>query len=200
MVVDLKPDGCNIRQWIEFYVPGPEFAVMEMIYDNSTQWINSLPKGKKFPYRHSVRLGYHSGTCSMRERNDHLQDIYNINTSIPERQGREMEPSYREYPVKYTDSKQCPLHYTQFFACFSSKNVLVAYLNLHVTGDIASISMILGHWEHQKKAGIMVNLIEAAVKFCIKNKIPYLAYHLSNSGTEGLQFFKKSLGFKPIQL
>ncbi len=201
--MNLKPDNTcqkEVEFWQQFYSSGHEFAVMDIQFKCREEWPATLGNGKKFPYRHSVRLGYHSKPCTMTIRNKHLQDIYEINTSIPERQGREMSKSYSEFPVKYVDIEQCKDHYQQFFACFTKENKMVAYSNIHVCGEIASISMILGHWEEQKKTGIMVNLMDEMIAFCIEKEIRYLIYHHADGGTEGLQKFKKMLGFKPVQL
>jgi len=72
-------------------------------------------------------------------------------------------------------------------------------VNLRV-GEIAAVSMLLGHSWHQKKAGIMVNLFHAIIQYLIDRNVKYLIYHHAYGGTLGLQEFKRSLSFFPNTL
>ena len=202
-MIDFKSDQTCIKQiefWENFYGSGKEFALMVLIqFKDRDEWLQSLSRGKRYDYRKSIKLNYISKPISMAERNEYLKDIYEVNISSKVRQGREMDNAYWIYPNKMTEREQCKEHYTQFFGCFL-KDKLVAYSNIHVTGEIASISMLLGHAFHQKQAGIMINLFQSIISYLIERKVRYLAYHHWDSGTPGLQQFKSALLFKPTSL
>lgn len=203
MKIDLKPDQTCIKEvdfWKSFYSSGLDFAVMDLTrFINADQWIYALNATKRYEYRRSMALNYASRGISMAERNLYLQDIFEINTSSLCRQGRKMDENYLIFPIQLTDNEQCRDHYTQFFGCFLSKK-MVAYSNIHVVGEIAAVSMLLGHSWHQKKAGIMVNLFHAIIQYLIDRNVKYLIYHHAYGGTLGLQEFKRSLSFFPNTL
>ena len=201
--INLEPDQTCIKEidfWKSFYSSVIEFAVMDLTrFISAAEWINALNATKRYEYRRSLAFNYASRDITMKERNLHLQDIFEINTSSVCRQGRKMDDNYLIFPLQMTDSAQCNIHYTQFFGCFLNEK-MVAYSNIHIVGEIAAISMLLGHSEHQKKAGIMVNLFHTIIQYLIDRNIKYLIYHHAYGGTLGLQEFKRSLSFFPNTL
>jgi hypothetical protein len=69
--------------------------------------------------RYSVKKGYSTRLITLQERNDHLQDIHEINISADVRQGKPMAQNYKDYPKAYTTEGSC--HHTShfFFHVFS---------------------------------------------------------------------------------
>lgn len=124
--------------------------------------------------------------------NDHLDDIYSINTSKDVRQSVPMRGWYRE-PVQPRFHSKEELQYRKYLGAFKDGK-LYAYLLCLVCGDIAILKHIMGHAEHLKY-GIMNGLISYAVRECIANsQIRWLEYGTYNKGS--LSEFKRRTGFQ----
>jgi hypothetical protein len=145
--------------------------------------------------RRAEKLGY---TFSRIEHDEHLDEIFEINTSKAERQGREMKQSYQERPAPrgiLGDEQRCPRHREDWFGVFTDDGTLVAYASVPLHGEMMLISIILGHGDHMEN-GIMNLLVFETVKWHrARSGTEYAVYHLHDSGTEGLQFFKRKMGF-----
>jgi hypothetical protein len=139
------------------------------------------------------RLGYRFHRI---ERHQHVDDIWAINTSTPERQGRPMSAGYLERPSAtplppYT----CALHSIQQNGVLDKHGRLVAYLWMYRSGDLALVSQILGHADHLR-GDVMYLLFQGAL-----SRETYLGgwcvYNRHDSGSDGLRYFKERLGFQP---
>lgn len=142
------------------------------------------------------RLGYHFNEI---QRELYIEDIFEINTSLAERQGRRMTPAYRERQnfVALPDYP-CPRHAIRTYGVASARGRLVAYLWLYRAGDLALVSSILGHGEHLQD-DIMYLLAQGV----IEAEIPYagfLVYNRHDSGTDGLRYYKDKIGFEPMEV
>jgi len=188
--------------WKRWYFENHPAAVLNLLnIENTDDWLQICTASVRNRYRHSVKLGYTSSAMSMADRNERLNDLYEINTSSMERQGKPMTEFYKTYPGPQTDSKNvCPWHYDQLFGVFSPFGQWVGYINLHLNGDVASISMLLGHKQFLSATGIMLNLMAPVITFCKERSIRYITYHLYDSGTPGLIYWKKSIGMQPMNV
>ena len=143
--------------------------------------------------RHAMKLGYKFAPF---EFNDYIDDVYEINTSKAERQGRPMTQSYRERPAPRGRSPEqpCRRHRNGWYGVFRDGR-LCAYTNVPQCGEMLLFSTILGHGDHMDD-GIMYLLIFEVVKWHHERSgTSYAVYYLMDSGTEGLQFFKRKMGF-----
>lgn len=141
--------------------------------------------------------------------NDHLDDIYDINTSKMFRRNRIMSDSYLKYPKKketiflnnkdFLKSKDfCSNHLFKFFGCFEKKtNKLVSYATVVFLDEFATFSQFIGHGDHLSN-NIMYGLIGSIIKDLINNKSKYLMYLNLNNNSLGR--FKKNVGFKEKRL
>ena len=123
--------------------------------------------------------------------------IYAINTSMPERQGREMTEGYRHKPGPYgpLPAYTCPRHQVRTYGVLKDGH-LVAYTWLYQMGEMCLFSTILGHGDHLN-AGVMYLLIAETLKDIIPVAgTKYAMYNMHQSGTEGLRFFKEQMGFR----
>ena len=131
--------------------------------------------------------------------NDYLYDIYEINTSTKERQGKIMKPHYNK--LEKREEIYCnEYHFIDTIGCIKD-NKLIGYLYLRCHNDCAIISRFLGHFEH-KSLGIMNKLVAGTVNLLINDErykhvksIIYLVWD-----DTGLTGFKKRCGFKPYLL
>ncbi len=139
----------------------------------------------------SARLGYRFATI---DRSQHSDDIFDINTSLPVRQGRPMSAGYRQRPQHSPlPDYACDRHRICEYGVLEGDR-LRAYLVLYRVGDLGLVSQILGHGDHLA-ADVMWLLASGAVE----QQIPLggvLYYNRWDSGTDGLRYFKARLGFR----
>lgn len=131
------------------------------------------------------------------EFNDYLQDIYETNISMPVRQGRPMSEHYYEKPKPQSQHTYCDTHFVKYYGVVSAENKLVAWANISFMNELCIINQILGHGNYLKY-GIMNEILSFLVKQCIEFKIKAINYLTIENNNVGLQLFKKSVGFKPI--
>lgn len=122
-------------------------------------------------------------------------DIYAINTSLAQRQGRPMSNGYRSHVThgKLSDYP-CELHNIRTYGVLKDDH-LRAYLTLYRCGELALISMIIGHGDALQDE-VMYLLFHGVVE----DQAGYpgvLYYNTWGSGTDGLRFYKERVGFSP---
>jgi hypothetical protein len=77
---------------------------------------------------------------------------------------------------------------------------LYAYSFVRQCGEMMLFSRILGHGDFMAD-GIMQLLVFEAVKDLHEHSgTQWAVYHLHDSGTEGLQFFKRKMGFRGVRV
>ena len=124
--------------------------------------------------------------------NDHLDEIYGINTSKEERQSVPMRGWYRK-PVQPRHHCEEEIQYRKYYGAFKEGKIY-AYLHFWVIGDIAILKHIIGHVDHLKY-GMMNGLISYAVRECIGNpQIRWLEYGTYDKSS--LSEFKRRTGFQ----
>jgi hypothetical protein len=123
----------------------------------------------------------------------HSEEMFAINTSLPTRQGRPMSDGYlKNIKRGKLPDFPCAVHRTTTYGVMSGQR-LVAYMTLHRAGELALVSMILGHGDHLQN-DVMYLLFQGIVE----NQAGLggiLYYNRWDSGREGLRFFKERLGF-----
>ena len=138
----------------------------------------------------SARLGYRFAEIRREQHND---DIYRINTSLDQRQGRPMADSYRR-PQKFVPlpDYRCNRHRISTYGVLAGRR-LVAYLWLYRCGSLALVSSILGHGAHL--ADDIMYLLAQGVIGAEADTGGYLVYNRWDSGTDGLRYYKSKVGF-----
>lgn len=131
--------------------------------------------------------------------NSRLNEIYEINTSTPHRQGKPMTVAYTSRPQPSSQWDLCnSIHRYTFIGGFNEDGVLRAYCALAILGDIAIINQILGHVDHLPN-GIMNGLMAYMVAYLQRStKCTYINYLDLTSCSVGLAKFKLSVGFEPL--
>lgn len=140
------------------------------------------------------RLGYRFEEI---DRCEYVDDIYAINTSKAERQGRPMSDGYLERPRFSPNPRLCPRHHVYAYGVLTGGR-LVAYVWLYRSGDLAMVSSILGHADHLD-GDVMYLLVTEAIR-AQTDLGGTLFYNLHSSGTDGLRYFKERLGFAPTEV
>lgn len=126
--------------------------------------------------------------------NSHLDDIHEIRTSKPSRQGRPMHEAYFKYPSKEGVTNKCQYHNRHFHGIISEGKI-VGYIISCRMGDIAKTITIIGHGDYLKY-GMMHKLLHEVISFY---GLPFV-YGNWNSGVDGLRMFKYHNGFRPAQI
>ncbi len=99
-------------------------------------------------------------SCTKFNWNDKLDDIFDINTSSLNRQGRVMDKSYTNYPLKINTIKEDDFAIIFIGAFVNTK--LIGYIELYNYGNFTMINRILGHKDYLK-FGVMNLMIKQCV-------------------------------------
>lgn len=139
------------------------------------------------------RKGY---TFDLIRRHEHVEDIWAINLSSPERQGRPMTAGYRERPSSTPlPAYACGRHAIRTYGVLAPSGRLVAYLSMYRAGELALVSQILGHADFLDD-GIMYLLMAGAIEREIEFGEGAIVYNRFDSGTDGLRWWKERCGFE----
>lgn len=146
--------------------------------------------------RNMVRKAHRSGLVYRAfDRNDYLDDLFEVNTSKSERQGREMSPAYREPLKPARPHDGCPLHSVTWLGAFRDDR-LRAYVRLVGLGELGVVDAFLGHGD-DLHYGVMNGLVHHMVEHVLDaghiKAIDYLTLH---SSTDTLDGFKRRVGFE----
>ena len=141
--------------------------------------------------------GYHAKRARKRgylftdiERNNHIDEIHAINTSMDIRQGRPMDARYREKRAAF---ERRPHFF--YYGILDPRGKLVAYANLGRYGNFAAYSQMLGI---RNNDGIMHLLMaESICRLIDEKQVRYVMYDTFFGAQAGLRTFKSILGFQP---
>lgn len=188
-------DGCcdsalPIARFDQLNVPKYTQGVSLMpVPDSRAEWEAEHRTARKRAWR-AERLGYRFAEVDLSAFN---ADVYRINTSLEQRQGRPMSDGYRK-PISRgpLPSYDCERHRIRTFGVLRGDRLL-AYLTLHRVGELALVSMILGHGAHLPD-DIMYLLFAGAVD-AEAGAGGWFYYNRHDSGTDGLRYYKERTGF-----
>ena len=145
------------------------------------------------------RGAYHAGKARARgyvvveiDRNDFVDEIHEINTSIKERQGRPMDASYLEKKTSYNPDKNY-----KYYGVLSSSGKLMAYGEVGFYGNFAAFDRLLGHRTNDGIMHLMVT--EIICRLIDDGSLNYAMYDTYFGANPGLKMFKTMLGFKPYR-
>lgn len=167
------------------------------LYENFENYYKSINGKNSAAYysRKALRKGYNFIEI---DRNDFIEDIYQINTSAQNRQGKKMSEGYLQKVEKYKDE----FNY-RYFGVTNENGKLLSYCNIAFYGEFSLIVTLLGHKKYLND-GIMYLMI---IKFSemmfneYKQKgYKYIMYDTFFGASEGLKKFKQKLGFKPYKV
>lgn len=133
-------------------------------------------------------------------RSEHADDIYAINTSAPERQGRPMSTGYLvRQQFSPLPAYPCERHAIRSYGVFDAADVLRAYTVVHRVGALVMFSQILGHADHLERH-VMYLLVRGALAAQAHAGPGFAFYNRADSGTDGLRFFKERCGFTATRI
>lgn len=125
-------------------------------------------------------------------------DVYAINTSAPERQGRPMSEGYTK-PVRFSPTEwPCPRHGVHTYGVLRGSRLL-AYTWIYRLGELVMVSSILGH-DAYLADDLMYELMRGALTAEAEQGPGVVFYNMHDSGTPGLRYFKEKLGLGPARV
>ena len=140
--------------------------------------------------RRCAKLGY---TFQSFNPNDEIVAIFEINTSSTERQGREMDESYKQLVAEWPNDEV-----NKWFGIYSKEGKLVAYVWIYLVGEMVLINRILGHGDYLKDNVMYLLMTNVVSKFINVRQINFIMYDTFGKFENGLVMFKKRIGFKPF--
>lgn len=195
---DLNPD--DVRLTYKYYTkPHAKYKIFKnkslgaalidlSKFNTREDYINTLSQGARDAKKAKSR-GY--VFCEI-DRNNHIDEIHQINTSLEVRQGRRMDASYLQ-KINYYE----PLKNYKYYGVLDRDGRLTAYCNLGIYGDFAIFNQLLGH---RSNDGIMHLLTtEAICQFIGDGAIKYIMYDTYFGANPGLKKFKEIIGFEPYR-
>lgn len=150
----------------------------------------------KYFSRRCSKLGYYTDYFI---KNEHLDEMYVINTSSEVRQGRTMSKNYLE-KVPEEEQKDS----VSYFGVFTSDNKLVGYIRLVKTPKLYVIYQLLGHHDYQNDNIMYLIVHDLIISLINENKDKdysvYLMYDTYFGGGDGIKLYKKRHQFKPYKV
>lgn len=147
--------------------------------------------------KRAARAGRRGYTFRVVKREEHTDELYEINTSAERRQGRPMSESYlRRYEYSPLPKYPCERHQVRTYGVISADGQLVAYLWLYVAGQLRLCSSIIGHAAHLKN-DVMYLLFKGMIDHeSRRDQDAVVVYHRWDNGTDGLRFYKERVGLR----
>jgi hypothetical protein len=207
-VASLHFDSCiepvDVAQTYRYYTrPHPRYkiirnktmgaALIDLVrYTGTPAYLDDIA-GKNRGAWHAKRARSRGYICTEIERNDHIDAIHAINTSLEERQGRPMDEKYRE---KITRFERQP-HFN-YFGVLNPEGKLVAYANIGRYGNFSAFSQLIGI---RNNDGIMhLMMVDIVTRLLEQKQVRYVMYDTFFGAQSGLQQFKRVLGFQPYRV
>jgi hypothetical protein len=157
-------------------------------FDDVEGYLGPLRSTRK-RVRRATRLGY---TVGLFDPNDRRSELLAIHTSLPERQGEPIDPSYLDPGAVYATGP-----FVEYVGVFRD-DALVAYSELRYAVEIVGMNRVMGHGDHLADsimfllmAGIVGHVKEAHVE------TRYVFYDMFFGAGDGLREFKTRVGFRP---
>ncbi|WP_060339348.1 heparinase II/III family protein [Burkholderia territorii] len=170
-------------------------AMLEIPASIDLYWSGIDDKSRNM-VRKARRLGYEYRAVDPGE---YGQDIYEIRTSDPMRQGRPIPEYYYKNPpenVLTSSAVGCRLHTERFYGVFKGDR-LVAYITLFFFGELAQINHLLCHRDHASSGAMnltVFHVVDELIRYHSEVRVVNYLYIGQSSG--GINHFKKSVGFR----
>jgi hypothetical protein len=161
-------------------------------FDNAPGYLDDI-QGKNRGAWHARRARTRGYVCTEIDRNEHIDAIHAINTSLDERQGRPMDQKYREKTTRFERQD----HF-RYYGVFHPDGKLMAYANIGRYGNFSAFSQLIGM---RNNDGVMHLLMVDIISRLLEQKqVRYVMYDTFFGAQPGLQQFKRILGFQPYRV
>ncbi|MBC7454561.1 MAG: hypothetical protein H7335_12800 [Massilia sp.] len=124
------------------------------------------------------------------DKNNFVDEIHEINTSVESRQGRSMDSIYTQKTLHFSSEKNF-----KYYGVLNSSGKLMGYVDLGFYGNFAAFNRIIGV---RNNDGVMHFLAtEIICQMIEQGSFDYVMYDTYFGAGPGLKTFKKMLGFEP---
>jgi hypothetical protein len=160
-------------------------------YTDTAAYLDAI-QGKNRGAWHARRARTRGYVFCEIERNDFIDDIHAINTSLETRQGRPMDERYLDKVERYAR-----LPHFDHYGVLNGEGRLVAYANLGHYGNFSAFSQLMGL---RNNDGIMhLLIVDTISRLLDRQRGRYVMYDTFFGAQPGLQQFKRILGFEPYR-
>jgi len=160
-------------------------------YPGREEYIKSL-KGRNSAEQYAKKARTRGYKIIEIDRNNFIEDLYRINTSVEIRQGRPMDEHYQHKELHYPHLKNY-----KYFGAINAAGNLMAYANLGLYGNFAAFDRLLGVRNNDGAMHLMVT--EIICQLIENGKYKYIMYDTYFGASPGLKAFKNMLGFEPYR-
>jgi hypothetical protein len=158
----------------------------------ATAYLDAI-QGKNKGAWHARRARTRGYVCKEIERNDYVDAIHAINTSLDTRQGRPMDGKYLDKTTRFER-----LPHFDYYGVLDGEGKLVAYANIGHYGNFSAFSQLIGL---RNNDGIMhLLIIDIVTRLIERQRMRYVMYDTFFGAQPGLQHFKRIVGFEPYRV
>lgn len=160
-------------------------------FTNAAHYMGSV-KGRNSASHHARRARSRGYRVVEIERNEYVDDIHHINTSVDVRQGKAMSNTYLTKQHHYVADQNY-----KYYGTLDAGGRLVAYGEVGLWGNFAAFNRVIGI---RNNDGIMHLMVSEIICGLIENgEVDYLMYDTYFGASPGLKMFKVALGFAPYR-
>lgn len=206
----IKPESGDgwLHHYMLFSKPHSKFPLISSktlgvallpVPDDINAYIDSINGKNSAAYyaRKAERRGY---VIKEIDRNQYADDIFELRTSKPERQGRPIPERFRQ--KKSVFNNLIPNYH--HWGVIDGHGKLAACSWVASYNEVSIISMLMGHADHLNN-GVMYQLVVHIIKHAAEMKksgspVKYIMYDSFFGATSGMIMFKQKLGFKPYRV
>ena len=160
-------------------------------YASRDEYLKSV-KGRNSAEHHARKARGRGYKVVEIDRNEFIDDLYRINTSVEMRQGRPMEEAYHHKVLQYEQ-----LRNYKYFGTLNSAGELMAYANLGFYGNFAAFERLLGVRNNDGAMHLMIT--EIICQLIESRRCRYIMYDTYFGASPGLKAFKNMFGFEPYR-
>jgi hypothetical protein len=199
--LDLNP--ANVAKVHQYFTkPHPKYKIFQnksvgaalidlKQYKTPEKYLQSL-KGPNSASRHARKAKGKGYVVVEIDRNDYIDDIYEINTSQQIRQGLPMDADYLEKKTHYPRDANF-----KYYGVLNSSGKLMAYGDLGFYGNFASFNRVIGVRNNDGMMHLLVT--EIVCRLIESGACDYLMYDTYFGASPGMKTFKEMLGFHPYR-
>jgi len=199
--LDMNPDDVR-RMHAHFTKPHPKYKIFQnkslgaalldlKRYASPDDYMASV-KGRNSAEHHARKARSRGYKVAEIDKNDFVDDLHEINTSLDSRQGRPMEEAYRQKRTHFQREKNY-----KYFGVFNAAGKLTAYSDLGFYGNFVAFDRLLGLRNNDGAMHLMVT--EIICQMIESRAYGYLMYDTFFGASPGLKTFKTMLGFEPYR-
>lgn len=198
---DLNPDEVR-RMHAYFTKPHPKYKVFQnkslgaalvdlKRFAGPEEYMASV-KGRNSAEHHAKKARSRGYTFVEIDKNDFVDDIHEINTSLDWRQGRPMHEDYQKKQALFHPEKN-----HKHFGVLNAAGKLTAYGDVGFYGNFVAFNRLLGLRNNDGAMHLMVT--EIICRTIESQAYGYLMYDTFFGASPGLRTFKTMLGFEPYR-